>query len=350
MITKSDNSIRLPAEWETQDAVILAWPHADTPWAPHLAEVRHIYFEIIRTILKLEPVILVTSDKTQSQIIRGNITSKKLFLYEVPGNDTWARDFGPITVFKDGKPTLLDFTFNGWGEKYPAQRDNLISGSLHKLGAFGKTKLEPASFILEGGSIESDGNGTLMATSKCLLNPNRNRGLSKRQIEEKLETLLGAKRILWLEHGYLEGDDTDSHIDTLARFANENTIVHVACDNTNDVHYKELKLMEKDLKAFRTSSGRPYRLISLPWPDAKYDDDGNRLPATYANFLIMNDAVLVPTYRDKKDSAALKAVQDAFPDRKIIGINCLPLIRQHGSLHCVTMQIPKGVIKGSFSF
>ena len=341
MITKNDNNIRLPAEWGTQDAILLAWPHENTPWKPHLEEVRRNYLEIIKTILKFEHVILVTPDKIQSQIIRRNITSKKLFLYEVPSNDTWARDFGPITVFKGGGATLVDFTFNAWGRKYPAEKDNQITENLHKLGAFGKVKLESTGFILEGGSIESDGNGTLMATSKCLLNPNRNRGLSKKQIEEKLETCLGAKRILWLEHGYLEGDDTDSHIDTLARFANENTIVHVACDNTNDVHYKELKLMEKDLKSFRTEKDRPYRLISLPWPDAKYDDDGNRLPATYANFLIMNDAVLVPTYRDKKDSTALKAIQDAFPDRKVIGINCLSLIRQHGSLHCVTMQIPK---------
>ena len=345
MITKNDNDVRMPAEWEAQGAILLSWPHENTPWVPHLEEVRRNYLEITRAILKFEPVILVTSDKIQSQLIRKSITSKNLIFYEVPGNDTWARDFGPITVFKNGMPTLMDFTFNGWGHKYPAEKDNLISGNLHKLGAFGKTKLESADFVLEGGSIESDGCGTILATSKCLLNPNRNRSLSKKQIDGELETFLGAKRILWLEHGYLEGDDTDSHIDTLARFATENTIVHVSCDNTNDVHYKELKLMEKDLKSFRTANGRPYRLIPLPWPDAKCDDAGNRLPATYANFLIMNDAVLVPTYRDKKDPAALKAISDAFPDRKIIGINCLSLIRQHGSLHCVTMQIPKGVIK-----
>lgn len=343
MITKSGNQIRLPAEWEMQSAILLAWPHEGTPWAPHLGEVLHIYLEIIKTILKFEPVILVTPDKLQSQIVRGDITSKKLVLYEIPGNDTWARDFGPITVFKDGKPTLMDFAFNGWGQKYPAQKDNMITGNLHELGAFGKTRLESVGFVLEGGSIESDGCGTILTTSKCLVNPNRNRSLSRNQVAEKLETLLGAKRILWLEHGNLEGDDTDSHIDTLARFANENTIVYVSCDDTNDVHYKELKLMEKELKSFRTASGRPYRLIALPWPDAKFDDEGNRLPATYANFLIMNDAVLVPTYRDKKDPAALKTIRDAFPDRKIIGINCLPLIRQHGSLHCVTMQIPRGV-------
>jgi agmatine deiminase len=344
MITKSDNHIRLPAEWETQSAVLLAWPHENTPWAPFLEDVRYTFLEIIKTILKFEPVILVTPDKTQSEIIRGTITSKKLFLFEITGNDTWARDFGPITVFKDGNPVLMDFTFNGWGHKYPAKLDNLITGNLHKLGAFGKTKLEPVGFILEGGSIDSDGCGTILTTSKCLLNPNRNRGLSKKQIEENLVTFFGAKRILWLEHGHLDGDDTDSHIDTLARFASENTIIHISCNDTTDIHYRELKLMEKDLKSSRTANGRPYRLISLPWPDAKYDDKGNRLPATYANFLIMNNAVLVPTYRDKKDSTALKIMQDAFPDHKVIGINCLPLIRQHGSLHCVTMQIPKGVV------
>ncbi|MFZ2655345.1 MAG: agmatine deiminase family protein, partial [Victivallales bacterium] len=329
---------------EEQAAVLLAWPHEKTNWAPYLEPVRNNFLEIICAILKFEPVILVVADKEHEKHIRGKIHSDKLFIHIVQGDDTWARDFGPITIMQDGKTALLDFVFNGWGRKHAFEKDNLINRNLHALGAFSKTRLEPVALVLEGGSIESDGHGTILTTSQCLLNPNRNPSLSKKQIEEKLERSLGAERFLWLDHGYLEGDDTDSHVDTLARFAPDDTILYVSCDDKKDSHYQELKLMEDDLRSFRTDSGRPYRLVPLPWPDAKYDSEGKRLPATYANFLIINGAVLVPTYDDKMDAAAIETIQSVFPGREIIGINCLTLIRQHGSLHCVTMQIPKGAI------
>ncbi|HCE45070.1 MAG TPA: agmatine deiminase [Lentisphaeria bacterium] len=334
---------RLPAEWETQSAVLLAWPHERTNWAPYLDSTRNNFLEIIGATLKYQHVILAVADQSQEKHVRSKISSADLHIYETPCDDTWARDFGPITVMKDENPALLDFVFNGWGRKHAFEKDNLITRNLHALGAFGTSRLEQVDLVLEGGSIESDGKGTILTTSQCLLNPNRNPSLSKKQIEEKLERVLGARRFLWLNHGYLEGDDTDAHVDTLARFAPDDTILYVSCDDRRDSHYKELKLMEEEIRSFRTASGKPYRLVPLPWPAAKHDIDGNRLPATYANFLIINGAVLVPTYNDKNDVPAMDTIRTVFPDREIIGITCLQLIQQHGSLHCVTMQIPKGV-------
>jgi agmatine deiminase len=213
---------------------------------------------------------------------------------------------------------------------------------MHAANLFGCTPLRSQHLVLEGGSIESDGRGTILTTSACLLSPNRNPGLTKAQIERQMLALFGARRMLWLDHGHMEGDDTDAHVDTLARLAPGDTIVYVACDDRTDAHYADLKAMEDELKALRTAAGKPYRLLPLPWPAAKFDEDGNRLPATYANFLVLNGAVLAPTYRDKADAVALKVIGKAFPGHDIIGIDCTPLIGQHGSLHCVTMQIPKG--------
>lgn len=300
----------------------MAWPHQKTDWAPILEKAQTTFAEIIKAIEQFERVILVRPDA-----------------YDVPSNDTWARDFGPITIEENGNPVLLDFTFNGWGDKFPAEKDNAVSRNLHKLGGFGSTALHSIDLILEGGSIESDGEGTLLTTTECLLNSNRNPQLTKEQIEERLKAELGVHTILWLENGSLTGDDTDAHIDTLARLCPDKTIVYVACDDPSDEHYENLKVMEFELMQFPD-----YRLLPLPWPAAKYDADGERLPATYANYLVINGAVLVPTYNDPVDERALEVVQKAFPDRKIIGIDCSTLILQHGSLHCVTMQIPQGVL------
>ena len=189
-----------------------------------------------------------------------------------------------------------------------------------------------------------DGSGTLLTTARCLLAPTRNPKLTQDGLEARLKELLGLDRILWLQHGHLTGDDTDSHIDTLARFCDARTIAYVACADPDDEHHAELKAMEEELRALRAADGRPYRLVPLPWPRARYDDDGRRLPATYANFLIINGAVLVPTYDDPADGPALARLRECFPGREIIGVDCLPLIYQYGSLHCVTMQLPEGVL------
>ena len=336
---------RLPAEWEEQDGVLVAWPHGESDWAPCLDLVEPVFADLIREISREEVVLVVGPDQERiaKGLSRSDIDRGRVQIHEMLTNDTWARDFGPITVQDAERPLLLDFGFNGWGLKFPACHDNRITRRLHEAGTFGATRIETVGLVLEGGSIESDGEGTILTTAECLLNPNRNPHLSRSELETALGEQLGADRFLWLEHGYLAGDDTDSHVDTLARLCPDDTILHVACDDPADEHFKRLRLMRRELEAFRTRGGAPYRLMELPWPVPRYDDQGARLPATYANFLVINNAVLVPTYRDRNDEAALSLIASAFPGRRVVGIDCLPLILQHGSLHCVTMQIPKGV-------
>ncbi len=349
MSSKNRLTACLPPEWSPQSAIMLTWPHMHGDWREHLSQVEPVFVEITRVVSRYEQLIISAGDTAHLHHVRDVLQTsganmRHVHLLQVPSNDTWARDHGPITVLLDGKPCLLDFTFNGWGGKFEADLDNQITQRLHRLGAFGKTPLQTIPFVLEGGSIEADGAGALLTTSRCLLSQTRNPGLSRQAVEARLKEWLGVERVLWLEHGYLAGDDTDSHIDTLARFCNADTICYVACDNPQDGHYTELKLMEHELQQLRTGDGKPYRLVPLPWPQAKYADDGRRLPATYANFLIINGAVLAPTYDDPSDGAALERIRQCFPEREIIGIPCSALIRQYGSLHCVTMQLPAGVL------
>ncbi|MDD5285952.1 MAG: agmatine deiminase family protein [Desulfuromonadaceae bacterium] len=337
---------RLPAEWEIQDGVLMAWPHEGTDWAYILDDVRTVFVEIICQITRFERLLLTAphADSAADYLKTAGVDLSRVTICELPNNDTWARDFGPITVIFNDRPVLLDFAFNGWGLKFPANHDNLISKRLKQSGAL-LPNLNTIGLVMEGGSIESDGLGTIMTTAECLLSPNRNPQLDKSEIERALASLLGAKRVHWLSNGRLAGDDTDSHIDTLARICPDNTILYQACDNPVDEHYEPLKLMENELKTFRSPDGSPYRLIPLPWPVARFDEQAHRLPATYANFSIINRAVLVPTYRDSKnDRVAEERIGQAFPGREIIGIDCLPLLEQHGSLHCVTMQLPQGVL------
>jgi agmatine deiminase len=337
---------RFPAEWEKQDGVLMAWPHEGTDWSYMLDDVRPVFAEIIGHISRFEQVLLTAPSAAgaASYLQAAGVDTEKVTICEMPSNDTWARDFGPITVIFNDKPILMDFGFNGWGLKFPANHDNLISKQLKEQGKFAP-RMNTIGLVMEGGSLESDGLGTILTTSACLLSPNRNPQLDKSEIEQALASLLGAHRVLWLDHGWLAGDDTDSHIDTLARFCPDNVIVYTACDDERDEHYLDLKLMEQELKAFRAPDGSPYRLIALPWPKACFDESAHRLPATYANFLVINGAVLVPTYRDEeKDEKALEMIATAFPGREIIGSDCLPLLEQHGSLHCITMQLPEGVL------
>ena len=336
---------RLPAEWEAQDGVLMAWLHEGTDWVYMLDDVRPVFVEIIRHITRFERVLLTAPNAAAAMevLAAAGIDLSKTTVCEMPNNDTWTRDFGPITVIYNHQPVLLDFGFNGWGLKFSANHDNLINKRLKEQGAFGPN-LKTIGLIMEGGSIESDGLGTILTTSQCLLSPNRNPQLDKSEIEQAMASLLGTRRILWLNHGWLAGDDTDSHIDTLARICPDNTIVYQACDKPLDEHFQELKLMEAELHAFRAPDGSPYRLLALPWPKARFDEQAHRLPVTYANFLVINGAVLVPTYQDDNDPGAMECIGKAFPGREIIGIDCLALIEQHGSLHCVTMQLPAGVL------
>ena len=337
---------RLPAEWEDQDGVLMAWPHVGTDWEPDLEAVQRVTVDIAREITKFERLVVAAPDPEDAAqcMGRGGVFLDRVRFHAVETNDTWARDFGPVTVFEDNEPIILDFGFNGWGLKFPACHDNLITRRLGDKGAFGNRHPETVGFVLEGGSIESDGMGTILTTAECLLSANRNPHMDRSGIEALLGEKLGAERILWLENGSLAGDDTDAHVDTLARFCPDDTIIYTACDDPGDEHYGPLRDMAEELKSFRTVEGRPYRMVPLPWPHACYDENGGRIPATYANFLIINGSVLVPTYGSKQDNAAIETIRKVFPDRRVTGIPCFPLLNGHGSLHCITMQIPKGVL------
>ena len=323
---------RLPAEWEPQEGVQLTWPHAGTDWAPILNDITVVYHSMAREIARRERLIVVAPEDAARDCVK----------IICPTNDTWARDHGFISLVDDnGHRRLLDYKFNGWGEKFEASLDNAINRRLYNLGEIAGEYSDNLDFVLEGGSIESDGRGTIFTTSQCLLAPHRNQPMTKAEIEERLKRDLCAERVLWIDYGNLIGDDTDGHIDTIVRICPDDTLLYMGCDNPEDEQYEDLRKMEAQLQSFRTLEGKPYRLMKLPMPHPIYDGE-DRLPATYANFLIINDAVLCPTYNQPDiDSEALRIIAKAFPDREIIGIDCCPVIRQHGSLHCCTMQFPK---------
>lgn len=342
----------LPAEWEPQSLVMLTWPHQATDWAPYLKEITETYVKMADAITRYEQLVIATPHPIQvGAMLSGRLTPEQMtrvYICFCKTNDTWARDHGPITLRSDdGKLTMLDFRFNGWGEKFEAALDNNVTRTLHEDGAFDtETKGTPRladndDFVLEGGAIESDGKGTIMTTECCLMAPNRNQPMDKEEIEEELRFRLKAKRIIWLKHGSLIGDDTDGHIDTIVRLAPNDTLLYNKCTDENDEQYADFVALEEELKELRTLDGKPYKLIPLPQPDAIYDE-GERLPATYANFLIINGAVLVPTYnQEEKDKEACEAIKKSFPDREIIPIDSRTIVRQHGSIHCCTMQVPE---------
>lgn len=337
-------------EWAPQSGVILTWPSAESDWSPWLSEVETVYLRLAHEIICQEKLLIVCHNpecmlQVQKQLAQQEINPASLFFYRVPFNDTWVRDYGPLnSLDQNGRPRLLDFVFNGWGGKYTATLDNEVTWQLYQQNAFGTTPLQRLAMILEGGSIEVDGAGSLLTTTRCLLSKARNAHLTQKAIETQLKQWLGVERVLWLHHGQLAGDDTDGHIDTLARFCNPQTICYMRCDDPADEHYLELNAMAEELWFFRTAAGNPYRLVALPWPRPHFNSQGQRLPVSYANFLIINGAVLVPTYRDPADAQALSILQDCFLDRRVVGIDCLPLLQQYGSLHCLTMQLAAGII------
>ena len=359
MAEQAETEIRstyLPAEWERQSGVQLTWPHKGTDWAPILKEVTECYIRMALEIALRERLIIVTPEpEVVDKLLHERLPKralKNITLHQMPTDDTWARDHGFITLVTNMGCQLLDFQFNGWGKKFPADEDNRINRRLMETGVLNGQYEDHLDFVLEGGSIESDGKGTILTTSQCLLAPNRNinsgewrvESGERNGLEDSLKRYLRAERVLWLDYGHLAGDDTDGHIDTLARFCPGDTIAYVQCTDESDEHYEELKKMEEQLQGFRTIDGRPYRLIPLPMANGEARNE--KLPATYANFLIINGAVLMPTYGDEeRDERARRQLQQAFPKHEIVGIDSRALIQQHGSIHCSAMQFPQGVIK-----
>jgi len=340
------DAFRFPAEWEAQDAILLAWPHADTDWGPRLAEVETTYVALVAAITRFQPALLLVGDaevRARAEALLGaaGVDLDRVRMIALPYDDTWLRDSGPITLRRGAGLRLLDFRFTGWGGKYEASLDDRIVAGLVEGGQFQPAEHRVVDFALEGGGIETDGAGTLLTTWRCL--HERHPGRSREEITALLAAELHQQRVLWLDHGYLEGDDTDAHIDTLARFAPGDAIVFQACDDAADHHHAELAAMAAEIAALRTTDGRPYRLFPLPWA-APILDEGRRLAASYANYLIVNGAVLVPAYGDPADAEAQRVIAEAHPGREVVGVPCRPLIWQNGSLHCVTMQLPAGSV------
>ncbi len=338
---------RLPAEWEPQDAILLAWPHADTDWAANLPDVESTYVALIDAIAAHERVVLVVADEAvelrAARLLRGAVAAcDRVRFVRADYDDTWLRDSGPITLANGPQFRLLDFRFTGWGGKFGGERDDRLTGVLHAQGLFGDAVRERRDYALEGGAIESDGAGTLLTTRVCLAQ--RHPEVSPVALAQGLADQIPCRRVLVLEHGELEGDDTDGHIDTLVRFVAKDHLVYQACDDPKDPHFAPLAAMAAELSALRTVDGAPYRLTALPWAKPIRASDGRRLAASYANFLIINDAVLLPAYGDAADHAARDMLAAAVPDRLLRQVPCRPLIEQNGSLHCLTMQLPKGVL------
>ena len=340
------NNVRFPAEWEPQAAILIAWPNADTDWAERLAEVEDTYIALVAAIVRFQRVVICVADDdvesyAQARLSSNRIDMARVRFVTVAYDDTWLRDSGPITLRDGDGFRLLDFRFTGWGGKFEASRDDLLVERLSGMGIFSKNARQSIDFALEGGAIDTDGAGTLLTTWQCL--HERHPDASREALTAKLAGWLHQDRVLWLDHGYLEGDDTDAHVDTLARFAAPDAIVFQACDDETDSHYADLKAMADEIAALRTKDGQPYRLFPLPWA-RPIVDGGRRLAASYANFLIVNGAVLMPAYGDAADDAAAAVLARAFPDREIVQVPCRPLIWQNGSLHCLTMQLPAGLV------
>lgn len=343
-----NNTLRLPAEWEASQAILMAWPHEGTDWAHMLDDIRRCYADIIAAAAARAKVILIGPEEPDEKYMPVGELRDNIIFFNIPTNDTWTRDYGAITCVRTDKEgnqvfEVNDFMFNGWGLKFASDCDNLATLRLFENGVFAGIRINRLGFVLEGGSIESDGNGTMLTTADCLLSPNRNGDLNLEQVEARLKEMFNLHTVLWLTKGALEGDDTDGHIDTLARLAPPGDVIfYTGCHDEADSHYECLKAMYDELRKLRTADGRPFNLIELPLPDAIYDpDDEIRLPATYANFLILNGAVLLPVYNQPmKDLMAQMAVKAAMPDYDVVPIDCRALIRQHGSLHCATMQFP----------
>lgn len=331
---------RLQAEWEPQSMVLLVWPHPDSDWGAQLDSVEPVYRQLAHEIASRQPVVVVTRDTAHREQVQRQLTtaaglSPRLALVTAPYDDTWIRDSGPLSVSSPRGDLLVDYRFDGWGGKFSAVRDDALSAALHAQGLFDGLPLERHEAVFEGGALESDGAGSLLATEETVLA----RFKSRRRFEASLGPALGVRRFLYLQHGYLAGDDTDGHVDMLARFCAEDTIAYVHCDQPGDPHHAALSTMRDELRNLRRANGQPYRLLPLPWPRARFDPERGRLPLTYANFLIINDAVLLPQYDDPADQAAGTALASAFPGRRIVPIPSLPLIRQGGGIHCATMQI-----------
>lgn len=339
---------RLPAEWEPQDALMIAWPHRANGWKGDMADVDAVFVEMVKATARHQRVLIACKDQLlhdhAAELLReAGVDMENCLLKIVATNDCWVRDTGPIGIFENGKLKLLDFRFNAWGGKYESADDDQINTRLALQGVF-NCELQSLPIILEGGSIESNGKGSLLTTTSCLLTDTRNNCYDQNRIEDLLKYFFGLQTVHWLKHGHIEGDDTDGHVDTLARFCPNDTIAYASCVDETDSNFAGLAMLAQELQSLRKADGTAYRLVAFPIPSPKFDMEGNRLPCTYVNFMIINDAILCPLYDDPMDEHAMSRLKTIFPDHDIIGINALPVVEQSGSFHCLCMQLTKGTL------
>ena len=336
---------RLPAEWEKHEATFLAWPHNAETWPGLLEGVEKTYLHIIQALLPGEKVYLLAKDcsaatQIQERLTREKISSPNLKILTIPSDDAWVRDSGPIFVLRRDTKTpqriAHDFIFNSWGKKYgPWDLDDVIpSAACRMLDIPWVTH----DFVLEGGSLDTDGQGTLLTTEQCLLNPNRNPSLRRTDIEERLARWLGIRKVIWLHDG-LEGDDTDGHIDDITRFVAPGTVVTVVEPDPKDANHAPLQENLARLRSAQDAKGQPLQIIELPMPP-RSDGPHHRNPASHANFYIGNSAVLVPTFASPTDAIVLDRLRPFFPNRKVVGIDCRDLVAGLGAIHCITQQMP----------
>lgn len=333
------------AEWEMDGPIMLAWPHTETDWAYMLDEVTECYRNLIAAITEERAVIIVGPDTEAAKKHLKGLREDRIVYFECQTNDTWTRDYGPICVKNnEGGHDAIDYTFNGWGLKFASAYDNMATLRMFSKGVLSGRRINRLGFSLEGGSIDSDGKGRVITTSECLLSPNRNGQMTREEIEIALKKDLGIERLVWIDHGSLAGDDTDSHIDTLVRFSRSGALLYAGCTNKEDVNYDSLQAMKEQLLDLSAKGELPSHLLELPSPDPIYDEEGNQLPATYANFLATPDMVYMPTYgQPETDELASKILELAF-GTQVKKIDCRALIKQHGSLHCATMQLPSDIV------
>lgn len=344
----SDIYSMLP-EWAEQEAVMLAWPHHSTDWEPWLTAIQYDYAELAIAISQeVTPLILCQDEEHQQQIeelLQERCKHLPRFVI-APYNDTWCRDYGPVALAAKNKIQLLDFQFNGWGDKYDASLDNGINQLLLPQW---QAPLNIINYELEGGSIETDGEGTLLTTTHCLLDSNRNQDYTKADVEKFVLDNLGLQRVLWLTKGALIGDDTDSHIDNLVRFCDAETLAYASCSRADDPHFIPLQEMAAEVKELRQPNGMPYLLQAIEIPEPQFDENNKRLPGSYVNFLIVNNSVFVPVFGCAQDAAALNGLQNCFPGKRMVPVPGGNLIKQYGGPHCATMQLPKGTLKPAFA-
>lgn len=338
--SKSEQGMRLLPEWAPQEAIILAWPDAQTDWQLCLAEVRAVYLEIIKQLNRAQTPVILLIREAEIREIQTHLPAKAtLLLVNADYNDTWVRDYAFLSGESANGMQPIEFIFNGWGNKFDAHKDNQINQGV--LADLCQLPLQSIPIVAEGGALEIDEQGHLLSTQFCLNNPERNGTLSLTQYRDVFHQQLGATRVNILENGHLAGDDTDGHIDTLVRFTpDKGLVIQSAFNRPEDSHFEGLRALVQECRAELPE----HEIFELPLPNI-VNQDGQRLPASYANFLISNQQILCPVYGEPEDRQALSIMKYAYSDYKIVPINCLPLVQQFGSLHCITMQVPTGTLK-----